>query len=221
MLRRQPKEKDRRRVPIPDELREALREALSLINESKRDPDIRVDYDDAIQVGRLVGGRVGSRKRPFEFNYYADGDRTRKTCWHLALHSREIEDIVDGCMTELTMYCCQTLGCGHRSSDPESLCDCDYFDDPYYGNLYFPNAAEALRRLGISGISELSDRQDVLDILGQPKHSGGGEKHPESGYILPWIKYNRTDCQLRFEFQESGRIRMVSILDPDWQPGMK
>ena len=60
MLRAEPKEKERRTVAIPDDLRDAIREAHYLIGESKRDPDVRVDYDDAIQCGCLIGGRVGS-----------------------------------------------------------------------------------------------------------------------------------------------------------------
>jgi hypothetical protein len=218
MLRPQPKEKDRRRVAVPDDLREALREALFLINESKRDPDVRVDFDDAIQVGCLVGGRVGTGKRPFEFTYY-QRDGIRETQWHLALHMLEIEDISDGCMTEITLYCCRTPDCGHKSNDPEYLCDCDYVNDPYVGNIYFPDALEALRRLGITEIAESSRRDDVIKLLGEPTLSGGGEKDPEYGYIWPWIKYHRTDCQLRFEFQKSRKLRMISILDPNWEPG--
>ncbi len=219
MLRRQPKEKDRRRVPVPHDLREALREAFFLINESERDPDVRVDYDDAIQLGCLIGGRVGCGKRPFEFTYYPNGDHTGRTRWHLAMHPLEIEDVADGHMTEITLHCCRTPDCGHKSSDPESLCDCDYVNDPYYGNVQLSDTVEALNRLGISGISESSTRDDVLGLLGEPHESGGGEKNPQLGYIWPWIKYNKTECQLRFEFRKSGKLRMVSILDPDWKPG--
>ena len=103
MRRPKPKEKERRRVEIPVDLRDALREAQFLIAESKRDPDVRVDYDDAIQCGCLVGGRVKTGKRPFKFTYYPEGDRTTKARWRLALHPLEIEDIADGCMTELTL----------------------------------------------------------------------------------------------------------------------
>ena len=96
MLRPQPKEKERRRVEIPVKLRDAIREAHVQITESQRDPDVRVDYDDAIQCGCLIGGRIGTRKRPFEFTYYPDGDCQAKSGWHLALHPLEIEDIADG-----------------------------------------------------------------------------------------------------------------------------
>lgn len=73
MLRVEPKEKEKRRVAIPEDLRDAMRDVHYLIRESQRDPDVRVDYDDAIQCGCLIGGRVGSKKRPFEFTYFPNG----------------------------------------------------------------------------------------------------------------------------------------------------
>jgi hypothetical protein len=42
------KPKDRRKVPIPAELRESLREVFELIQQAKYDPDIVLDYDDAL-----------------------------------------------------------------------------------------------------------------------------------------------------------------------------
>jgi len=219
MLRPQPKEKERRRVEIPADLRDALREAHFLIAESKHDPDVRVDYDDAIQCGCLIGGSVGTRQRPFEFTYYADGFRQSKALWHLALNPLEIEDICDGHMTELTLFCCRTPDCGHKSNDPEDRCDCDYVEDPYFGNIKPCDTEEALRRIGLPQITQSSTRGDIVQVLGEPPEFGGGEKHPAFGYVWPWIKYSRTDCQVRFEFQKSGALRMLSIMEPDWEPG--
>jgi hypothetical protein len=217
-LRREPREKDRLRVPVSEELRRLLKEVNFLINESKRNADVRVDYDDAIQLENLIGGRVGTKKRPFEFTYYPEG-KGKKSRWRLALHPLEIEDIADGCMTELTLYCCRTPGCGHQSTDREDLCDCDYVEDLYSGNVKFPEATEALRRIGVSGVTPESTREEVIGLLGEPTFSGGGQKDPTFGFIWPWIKYHRFDCQLRFEFGKGGGIRLVSILEPDWEPG--
>ena len=217
MLRRQPREKESRRISIPDDLRASLAEVNSLIKQSKRDPDVRIDYDDAIQLENLVGGRVGEPKRPYEFTYNSGGDKNAR--WHLALHPLEIEDISDGHMTEMTLYCCKSADCGRKSNDPEFLCDCDYVDDPYSGNIEFPAAEEALRRLGVAGISAQSTRENVVEVLGEPTFMGGGLKDSTFGYISPWIKYHREDCQLRFEFGKDGRIRLVSILEPNWEPG--
>jgi hypothetical protein len=220
MLRAQPKEKERRKVVIPDDLRDAMQDVHYLIGESKRDPDVRVDYDDAIQCGCLIGGRIGSKKRPFEFTYYPDAERSSKSRWHLALHPLEIEDIAHGCLTELTLYCCKTPECGYKSSEPDHFCSCDYVEDPYFGNIKLAEVDEALRRIGLSEITQHSSRVDIERLLGDPQETGGGEKHPTIGFIWPWIKYRRPDCQLRFEFQKTGKIRGISILDPNWEPGI-
>lgn len=216
MLRAQPRPKLRQATPVPDELRESLREALDLIHESFRDPDVRVDYGDAIQSPRLCGGRVGTEKRPYEFTYDCSADRSR---WRLAFHPLEIEDIVDGHTTQITLHCCTSAGCGHKSNDPEFLCDCDYVEDPLFNRFEFPAAIEVLHRLGIDGLTAASTREDVIALLGEPTRTGGGQKHTAIGYIHPWIKYQRPDCQLRFEFHKSTGIRLVTVLPPDWEPG--
>lgn len=218
MLRLQPREKERRKVVIPDELRDAIREAHFVIQESERDPDVRVDYDDAIQSSCLIGGRVGSAKRPFEFTYHPESGRSSRSRWNLALHPLEIEDIADGHMTELELYCCRSPDCGFKSTDPKGHCSCDYIDDPYFGNIKPADTDEALRRIGLPEITLQSSREEILHLLGEPQETGGGRKHPNRGYIWPWIKYFRPDCQLRFEFQKRGELRGISILDPDWVP---
>lgn len=213
MLKRKPKEKERRKVAIPAELHDALQEAWYIVNESKRDPGVRVDYDDAIQVPPcLVGGKVGTKKRPFEFTYYVDGDR--KTRWHLAFHPLELEDIADGHMTELRLYCCRTPDCGHKSNDPEFLCDCDYENDPFTGHIALADTAEALRRRGITGISDISTKADVIAVLGQPDASRDAERNTPA-----WIKYHRADCQLHFQFERSGKLKMLTVMEADWKPG--
>ncbi len=65
MRRLQPRPKECLRVPVPDELRAALREVFKLIEEAKTDRDIELGFDDAIQVGPVCGGRVGKRPRPY------------------------------------------------------------------------------------------------------------------------------------------------------------
>ena len=72
--RLQPKPKDRREVPIPVELRESLCEVFELIRKAKNDPDIVLDYDDAIQTGAVSGGRYGKDARPYVLTYYPEGD---------------------------------------------------------------------------------------------------------------------------------------------------
>lgn len=216
MARPQPREKLRERVAIPEDLRESLEEAFSMIRRAKRDPDIQLDYGDAIQTGNLVGGKIGSKERPFEFTYSAEGGSR----WHLAFHRIEIKDIVEQFETELELYSCQSPDCGQKSTSADFLCnDCDYVEEPLKGNLEFPAAQTALKRLGLGSITQNSTQEEVIAELGPPTQSGGGMTSKFLGYVFPWIKYQRTDCQLRFEFDKEGAIRMVSILDPDWKPG--
>lgn len=219
MLRPQPRGKDRRRVPIPEELREALREAQYRINESQQDSTVRINYDDAIQCGCLIGGRVGTGKRPFHFTYYPQGDKQSRARWTVALHPLEIEDIVDGFATELTLYVCRSPDCMHKSTDPTHLCDCDYVEDQYWGNVQPEHTNEALQRIGLTQITTSSTREEVLAELGEPQYTGGGEPHPLFGYVHPWIKYHRPEYQVRFEFDPHERIRLIHIMDPDWEPG--
>jgi hypothetical protein len=50
--------KDHRLVPIPHDLRDAMREVHRLLRDAESDPDIAVDYDDAIQVDGLCAGAI-------------------------------------------------------------------------------------------------------------------------------------------------------------------
>jgi hypothetical protein len=116
-------------MPIPHELRESLREVLDLIKHAKRDPDIDLDYDDAIQVGTVCGGRYRKKARPYVLTYHPEGD-TRRGRWFLTLHQTEIEDIADGHMTELAMFCCVSPDCRTKFREADDLCFfCDYDED--------------------------------------------------------------------------------------------
>ena len=218
--RLQPKPKDRRKVPIPAELRESLHEVFELIQRAKSDPDIVLDYDDATQVGAVCGGRCGKKPRPYILTYYPEGDRERGQ-WLLTLHRTEMEDIGDGCMTEITLYCCTSPDCGCKFREPDDHCFyCDYANDPNYGTFLFPEAESKLVQRDVSGLSEDSSRENVVAVLGPPDASGGGMEYPPLGYIGPWVSYRLADCQLRFEFDKEGkRIRNVTATEKDWEPG--
>jgi hypothetical protein len=211
MLRVQPKEKQRRKVAIPDELRNAIRDASILIAESTRDPQQSIEFDDAIECGCLVGGRVGITSRPFEFRYFPSIGCSFDLRWDLAMSQLEIEDIAEGFVTELILYCCKEQKCGYKSTTPDGLCSCDYFDDPYCGDIAFPDTTEALRRIGLPTITQHSLRDEVIEQLGSPGEYGGGENHPRLGHVWRWIKYERPDCWLKFEFKTSGVLRGISI----------
>jgi hypothetical protein len=124
-----PKPKDRRKVTIPDDLRDSLRDVFELIRQARRDPEINLDFDDAIQVGEVCGGRYGTKQRPFVLTYYPPGDE-RRGRWFLTLHPTEIEDIADGVMSEITMNCCVSPDCRCKFREGDVPCDlCDYRND--------------------------------------------------------------------------------------------
>lgn len=211
----QPKPKERRRIPVPLDLRDGLTEAFQLIKESRSDPDVRIDFDDAIQVGRLCGGKVGDKRRPFEFSYYPEG--ITKARWELAFHPLEIEDIVDGRDTELTLYCCTTPDCEFKSNNANSYCHCDYVEDPYFGSFSFPVANDKLVHWNLPAFTSSTTRQDIIDVLGPP--GAAGEACEVHGIKIPvWIKYYRDDCQVHFQFGRRGQLQMVSFMEPDWDP---
>jgi hypothetical protein len=207
-------------VPIPAELRNSLREVFALIQQAKNDPDIRLDYDDAIQVGAVCGGRYGKKPRPYVLTYYPEGDRERGR-WFLTFDRTEIEVIGDGRMAAITLYCCTSRECRCKFGEADHHCSyCDYADDQNYGTFAFPEAESKLALLGVSGVTRDSSRDNVVAILGPSDASGGGVKHAPLGYIWPWISYRRPDCQLRFEFDKGReRIRNVTVMEKDWEPG--
>ena len=105
-----------------------MREAFEMICEAKRDPDVIIDFDDAIQVGAVCGGKVGTKLRPFVFTYYPEDDERGK--WYLTLHRTEVEDIGDGRMTDITMYCCTSPDCRMKAREENEYCfHCDYVED--------------------------------------------------------------------------------------------
>jgi hypothetical protein len=125
----QPKPKDRRKVAIPSELRDSLREVFELIERAKHDPDVVLDFDDAIQVGAVCGGRSGKKPRPYVLTYYPTGDEERGR-WFLTLHRTEVEDIGDGRMTEITMHCCNSPDCRSKFREADENCFyCDYVEE--------------------------------------------------------------------------------------------
>jgi hypothetical protein len=217
VFRSQPKAKDRRKVPIPPDLRDAMRDVLRLIKEAKRDPDVVLDFDDAIQVGPICGGRYRPKPSRYELRYRPDG-RHDGGQWELDLDDFDIEDISSGRLSEITLYCCASPACGRRFSNADGHCDCDYVKDPDFGTFEFPEAREKLQQRGVVGISEGSTRDDVFAALGPADEVGGGGMS-QYGYIWPWITYRRGDCQLRFEFGKRERLRNITVMEKDWEPG--
>ncbi len=105
------------------------REVLHVIREAKRDPHVSIGYGDAIQIGPISGGRVGTKKRPFCFTY-SPTDDPRRGVWWLTLHPMEIEDIVDGRLSAITMNCCESKDCRCKFREEDETCGyCDNEED--------------------------------------------------------------------------------------------
>lgn len=130
MRKLKPQPKEKRIVSLDHEFRESMIEVRELLEEFELNPDDAfIDFDDAIQVGSVCGGRVGSPKRPFVFTFYPQDDSCYGS-WFLSLHETEIEDIADGVMTEISMWCCTSPDCRSKFRDESETCFfCDYEDD--------------------------------------------------------------------------------------------
>src|SRR5262249_9725812 len=151
LFQAQPRPKGRSKVPIPRELRDSLREVWELIQQASHDSDVVLDTDDAIQVGAVCGGRGGQRSRPYGLTDYPAGD-TGRGRWYLTLHRTEIEDIADGHLIELSMYCCLSPDCRCKFREASQYCTyCDYVPAPEYTHLAIQQALPRLEAIGIAG----------------------------------------------------------------------
>ena len=180
------------------------------------DPDIALDFDDAIQVAAICGGRVGNVPRPYELTYYASsGDR-----WELALSALEIADIADGHMGALVLHCCSDESCDAKFATPDGTCSrCDYFEDSRFGSFVGSEAAARLRDAGVPESAALT-REGITLSLGEPDATGGGTPLSEKRYVPPWIKYRLEDRQLHIAFDEEGIVQKVTVMEKDWRPGV-
>jgi hypothetical protein len=178
-----------------------------------------LDYDDAIQVGAVCGGRTGQPPRPYVLTYFPEDDAERGR-WFLSLARIEVEDIADGRLAEIAMYCCVSPQCRCKFRDAAAKCFyCDYIPDPEYAHLTLQAALPRLAVIGISGLTATATRDHVVAALGEPQEEGGGITDQALGYIKPWIKYHRKDRQLRFEFDTQGKVEAVTFLSANWRPG--
>ncbi|HEV8603754.1 MAG TPA: hypothetical protein VGQ99_00215 [Tepidisphaeraceae bacterium] len=206
-----PKTKERRFVPVPDDLRASLQEVWQLIQDAERDSEVSIDFDDAIQVGSVCGGRVGNEPHPFVLTYDLPGDTDRGR-WSLTLHPTEIEDIADGVLTSLPMYCCTSPACRCKFREADEYCfHCDYEEDPNHGTFTFSEAIPHLESLGVRGLSEASTLENAKAVLGEPFKTGGGAV--VGGLkIHPWAKFWVGTRKVHIQFwSESGRIKAVTL----------
>lgn len=113
-----PPEKELRTVAVPLKLREYMAETFSLYDGGW---DELPYIDDCLQ-GSLVGGKVKGHKRPYRFVFRFGSEN-----WNLAFDHTQIEDIGDGIITEIKLYCCKDPDCSFASSLPDETCwKCDW-----------------------------------------------------------------------------------------------
>jgi hypothetical protein len=210
MLRPEPKPKVKRAVEVPSDLRLGLATAVEMIDSAVHDPDVRVDFDDAIQAPRLCGGKTGKKSRPYHFTYFpVESDRGAR--WDLQLAELEIRDIAEGFRTSLSLYCCADAACQFRASSTDALCSaCDYVPDEQFAHLSLRSAGERLRGLGLPDLPPDSTMAVLIGALGEPDERGGGADHAALGRIPAWVKYRRPEAQVRFEFDDQGRIAWLT-----------
>jgi hypothetical protein len=86
-------------VVVTPELRSDMRDVCEYLDDVADDPDENVDYDDAIQIGSLCGGRLDRRRDIYLFSYHLDnGD-----VWSFKVPRTVLDGIADGSIDKLTV----------------------------------------------------------------------------------------------------------------------
>lgn len=87
------------RVEVTSELQADMREVCEYLDEVADDPDENIDFDDAIQIGSLCGGRLNRRQDIFLFSYHhKNGD-----VWSFKVPRTILDGIADGSIDKLTV----------------------------------------------------------------------------------------------------------------------
>jgi hypothetical protein len=199
----------RRSVEVPPTLAADMHEVCTYVDGVAGDPDVSIDFDDAIQIGDLCGGRT-KKAEQFEFSYYPGTGET----WLLELGRQQMDDIASGKLAHLTI---EVLTSTPAPGDVTVL---EQERHPWnLPDLPLEEACEKLHALEICDIEPTATRDEVVQCLGEPTHTGGATHDSLLGYTHPWVKYHLPQCQLRFEFEDAGELRSIMFLPPDWEPG--
>ena len=87
------------RVAVTPELQSDMRDVCEYLDDVGDDPDENIDYDDAIQIGSLCGGRLDRRRDIYLFSYHLDnGD-----VWSFKVPRTVLDGIADGSIDKLTV----------------------------------------------------------------------------------------------------------------------
>jgi hypothetical protein len=113
-----PQPKVLRRLPVPLELRSFLSAVHLDLRSGCRD-DLS-GADDQFQCRYAYGGRDDEDPNQFLFTYFPTEGVGQK--WELRLYRTEVEDIADGVLGELSLWCCPSTGCQCASWNEGELC---------------------------------------------------------------------------------------------------
>lgn len=185
-------------VPVPDALREFMADVSDRIR--AEDDSTTTVSDDLLQYKQGYGGLCEDGL--FEFAFFPN----QQDRWEFSLIADEIDEIGSGHRTEVRV----------RINDDDS----PPLDPWLLNNLDLPEGLAKLASIGVAGLSESSSHADVVALLGEPGAQGGYEASPGRRHPEPWIKYWLPQCQAHFSFFRSGKLRRISFMPRDWQPGM-
>lgn len=87
------------RVVVTPELQSDMRDVCEYLDEVADDPDENIDYDDAIQIGSLCGGRLDRRRDIYLFSYHLDNGNV----WSFKVPRTVLDGIADGSIDKLTI----------------------------------------------------------------------------------------------------------------------
>lgn len=87
------------RIAVTPELQSDMRDVCEYLDDVADDPDENIDYDDAIQIGSLCGGRLDRRRDIYLFSYHLDnGD-----VWSFKVPRTVLDGIANGSIDKLTV----------------------------------------------------------------------------------------------------------------------
>ncbi|MGC3972263.1 MAG: hypothetical protein QM775_34465 [Pirellulales bacterium] len=102
MIRR-PREVDRvtekKQVSVSSELKADMVEVCEYLDEAANDLDENIDFDDAIQIGSLCGGRVSRKRNIYLFSHYLSNGEI----WSFKVPRTILEGIADGSIEKITV----------------------------------------------------------------------------------------------------------------------
>jgi hypothetical protein len=127
------KSKTREKVIIPGNFVLFLKQAQREIVEGAE--PAMIESDDLLQYEEhncAYGGLIDSQAGRYGFRYFPDEykkDAQRENTWDLNLNKDDIEKIVAGEITELSVWACRQDSCGCKFSSADSSCFyCDWVE---------------------------------------------------------------------------------------------